>query len=65
MDDWRYNFLKEDIKRFRNDLSEVERRTWKVESWQSLVWFRVWLAVCWLMIVGMWIAVIADATGAF
>jgi uncharacterized protein YydD (DUF2326 family) len=26
VDDWRYNFLREDIKRLRDDLSEVERR---------------------------------------
>lgn len=65
MDDWRYDILKEDIKRLRDDLSEVQRRTWKIESWQSLAPFRISLAVCWLVIVGIWIAVIADATGAF
>jgi hypothetical protein len=65
VDDWRYDYLKEDIKRLRDDLNEVERRTWKVESWQSLVPFRVWLAACWLVVVGVWIAVIADAAGAF
>ena len=65
MDDWRYDFLKEDIKRLRDDLSEVERRTWKVESWQSFVPFRIWLAVCWLVFAGIWAAVIADAAGAF
>jgi len=62
--DWRYDFLKEDIKRLRDDLSEVERRTWKVENWQSLVPFRIWLAVLWLVIAGIWIAVIAGAAGA-
>lgn len=65
MDDWHYDFLKEDIKRLRDDLSDVERRTWKVENWQVLVPFRVWLAACWLMIAGMSIALIADAAGAF
>lgn len=64
MGDWRYDFLKEDIKRLRDDLSEVERRTWKVENWQSLVPFRIWLAVLWLVIAGIWIAVIAGAAGA-
>jgi hypothetical protein len=27
--------------------------------------FRIWLAACWLMVVGIWSAVIADAAGAF
>jgi hypothetical protein len=65
VDDWRYDFLKEDVERLRDELSEVERRTWKVENWQSLVPFRMWLAICWLVIVGGWIAVIADAAGAY
>ena len=65
MDDWRYDFLKEDIKRLRNDLVKVERRTWTVENWQSMVPFRIWLTVCWLVILGIWVAVIADAAGAF
>lgn len=65
MDDWRYDFLKEDIKRLRNDLNEVDRRTWKVETWQNLVPLRIAFAICWLVIVGMWIAVAADAAGAF
>lgn len=64
MDDWRYELLKEDIKRLRDDLSEVQRRTWKLESWRSFAPFRVWLAVCWLAIIGIWIAVIAGAAGA-
>jgi len=65
VDDWRYDFLKEDIKRLRNDLVKVERRTWTVENWQSMVPFRIWLTVCWLVILGIWVAVIADAAGAF
>jgi hypothetical protein len=65
VDDWRYDYLKEDIKRLRDDLNEVERRTWKVESWQSLAPFRIWMVVGWVAIAGIWIAVIADAAGAF
>ncbi len=65
MDNWRYDFLKEDIKRLRDDLNEVESRTWKVENWQSLMPLRTCFAICWLAIVGMWIAVIADAAGAY
>jgi len=65
VDDWRYDFLKEDIRRLRDDLSEVERRTWKVEDWQSLVPFRLLMAIWWVLIVGMWSAVIADAAGAY
>jgi len=64
VDDWRYDILKEDIKRLRDDLGEVQRRTWKIESWQSLAPFRISLAICCLVIVGIWIAVIADAAGA-
>ena len=65
MDDWRYELLNEDIKRLRKELHEVERRTWKVEDWQSLQPMRIWLAIYWLLIVGMWAALIADAAGAF
>ena len=65
MDNWRYNSLKEDIKQLRDDLREVDKRTWKVERWQSLVSFRIWLAACWLIIIGIWVAVIADAVGGF
>jgi hypothetical protein len=32
-------FLKDDIKRLREGLSEVRERTWKVENWQNLVPF--------------------------
>lgn len=65
MNDWRYELLQEDVRRLRKELNEVERRTWKVENWQSLQPFRIWTAIYWIMIGGMWIAVIADAAGAF
>ena len=65
MDDWRYDFLIDDIKRLREDLSEVRERTWKVENWQNLVPLRILLAVCWLIVLGVWAAGIADAAGAF
>ena len=65
MSDWRYENLQEDVRRLRKELSEVERRTWKVEHWQSLQPFRVWMAIWWLMIIAIWGAVIADAAGAF
>jgi hypothetical protein len=63
VDDWRYDFLKEDIKRLRDDLTEVERRTWKVENWQSILPLRICFAICWLPILGIWITVIAHAVG--
>jgi hypothetical protein len=65
MNDWRYEHLQEDVRRLRKELDEVERRTWKVEHWQSLQPFRIWMAVYWIMIGGIWIAVIAGAAGAF
>jgi hypothetical protein len=65
VDDWRYDFLKDDIKRLREDLSEVRERTWKVENWQNLVPLRILFAICWLIILGVWAAEIADASGAF
>jgi len=42
----------------------VRGRTNKVESWQNQVPFRIWLAVFWLMMAGIWIAMILGATGA-
>jgi hypothetical protein len=65
MDDWRYETLREDVRRLRKELNEVERRTWKVEYWQGLQPMRISFAICWLLIAGMWAAVIADAAGAF
>lgn len=65
MNDWRYEHLQEDVRRLRKELNEVERRTWKVENWQSLQPFRIWMAIFWIINGGFWIAVIADAAGAF
>jgi hypothetical protein len=65
MDDWRYETLREDLGRLRKELNEVQSRTWKVEHWQRLQPMRISFAICWLLIAGMWAAVIADAAGAF
>jgi hypothetical protein len=65
VEDWRYDSLRADIKQLRDNLSGVERRTWKVEHWQSFVPIWICIGLCWLMIIGMWIALIADAAGAF
>lgn len=65
MNDWRYDSLRDDIKRLRDELNAVKRRTWEVERWQDRVPFRIELAVCWLVMVCVWAAVIADAAGAF
>lgn len=65
MDDWRYEHLQEDVRRLQKELNAVERRTWKVEHWQSLQPFRIWMAIWCLMIAGLWVAGIADAAGAF
>jgi len=64
MDDWRYEHLREDVRRLQKELNEVERRTWKVEHWQSLQPLRIWMAIFWLLIVAMWAVAIADAAGA-
>jgi hypothetical protein len=64
VNDWRYESLKGDMKRLRDDLNDVQRRTRKIESWQSRVPFRLWLIVCWLVMAGIWVVVIADAAGA-
>lgn len=65
MNDWRYENLQEDVRRLREELKDVEQRTWKVEHWQALHPFRVWMAICWLVIAVIWIAGIANAAGAF
>lgn len=63
MEDWRYENLREDVRRLRGELYEVRGRTNRIESWQSLLPFRAWMAVVWLIIAGTWIAVIVDGTG--
>jgi hypothetical protein len=64
MEDWRYENLSDRIDRLQDEVREVRGRTNKVESWQSLMPFRFWMGVWWLMIAGIWIAVIVDVTGA-
>jgi hypothetical protein len=65
MEDWRYDNLREDIKRLQEELYEVRGRTSKLENWKSFLPMRVWFAILWLAIICMWIAGIADAAGAF
>jgi hypothetical protein len=63
MEDWRYENLSNRMDRLQEEVREVRGRTNKVESWQSLLPFRVSMAICWLVIAGVWILVIADGTG--
>jgi len=64
MEDWRYENLSSRMDRLQEEVREVRGRTNKVESWQNQVPFRIWLAVFWLMMAGIWIAMILGATGA-
>ncbi len=52
MEDWRYDNLKGDLKSLRNEVREVERRTYRVESWQSLLPLRVMMGAMWLVAAG-------------
>ena len=64
MEDWRYENLSNRIDRLQDEVREVRGRTNKVENWQSLMPFRIGMGIWWLMIAGIWIAMIVDATGA-
>jgi hypothetical protein len=61
MEDWRYENLREDLKRLREELCEVRGRTHKVESWQSFFPLRAILVVSWLIAIGMVVFAIAGA----
>lgn len=61
MEDWRYENLKEDIKRLREDVQEVRGRTYKLESWQDFFPLRVLMVVVWMVTIGIWVAAIAEA----
>lgn len=63
MGDWRYENLSDDMKRLREELYEIRGRTHKIETWQSLLPFRIWLAICWLVIIGMWVFNLAEPWG--
>ena len=65
MEDWRYENLSSRMDRLQEEVREVRGRTNKVERWQNMVPFRVWMAVFWLMMAGIWIAMILGATGVF
>jgi hypothetical protein len=53
VDDWRYETLRDDVGRLRKEIREVEGRTYKVETWQSLLPLRVMMGSCWLFSAGM------------
>lgn len=63
MEDWRYENLSGRMDRLQEEVRKVRGRTNRVESWQSLLPFRVSMAICWLAIAGIWILTIADGTG--
>lgn len=64
MEDWRYENLRDRIDRLQDEIREVRGRTNKVENWQSLMPFRIWMGIWGLIIAAIWIAVIVDAMGA-
>ena len=61
MEDWRYENLRDDMKRLREDLQEVRGRTYKVETWQSLFPLRTLMVISWLVVIGIWVSGIAEA----
>jgi hypothetical protein len=61
VEDWRYENLREDMKRLREDLQEVRGRTYSVETWQSLFPLRVLMVILWLIAIGIWVSGIAEA----
>lgn len=61
MEDWRYENLRADINRLREDLQEVRGRTYKVETWQSLFPLRTLFVILWLVTIGIWVTGIAEA----
>ena len=60
MEDWRYENLREDMKRLREDLQEARGRTHSVETWQSLFPLRALIVVLWLVMIGIWVSGIAE-----
>lgn len=62
MEDWRYENLRDDIRRAREETREVRERTYRIESWQSLLPLRVMFGVCWLFSAGMIVFALARAT---
>lgn len=53
MEDWRYENLRDDVRRLRKEIRDVERRAYKLEAWRSLLPLRVMIGLCWLLNVGM------------
>lgn len=59
MEDWRNDNLRGDLKSLRKEVREVERRTYRVENWQSLLPMRVMMGVAWLVAAGTVVFAIA------
>ena len=51
MKDWQYDNL-------RQDLTQLEKQVRKVRAWQDFFLLRVMMVVCWLMVLGIWVAAI-------
>ncbi len=64
MEDWRYENLREDVKRLREELYEVRGADEQSRELAEPPAFSRLGGISWLMIIGIWIAVIVDATGA-
>lgn len=61
MEDWRYENLKKDMKRLREDLREVQGRTYKIQTWQDLFPLRTLFVILWLVVIGIWATGIVEA----
>lgn len=61
MEDWRYENLKDDVRRLREEVRAVEGRAYKMETWQMLLPMRVFFGICWLFSAGMIVFAIARA----
>jgi len=53
VEDWRYENLKDDVSRLREEIRAVEGRVYKMETWQMLLPMRVFFVFCWLFSAGM------------
>lgn len=60
MEDWRYENMRDDIKRIQEDLRDIRGRTHRVESWQDFFPLRAMIAITWLVAIGIWVAGIAE-----
>jgi len=61
VEDWRYENLRGDVSRLREEIRAVEGRAYKMETWQMLLPMRVFIGICWVLSAGMIVFAIARA----